>query len=78
MLSGDQVHTERRVRDLRQLGYEIRHRKIGGEDTYCLESLDQDVEAAARHHLHTNVKKTRKLSDVEKLRIISTTEPLDK
>ncbi|WP_067818837.1 hypothetical protein [Actinomadura kijaniata] len=43
IVSGDSVHTERRVRELRELGLDIRTRKAAGADTYLLGSLDLDV-----------------------------------
>jgi hypothetical protein len=34
VLTGDQVHTERRVRDLRDLGFDVVWKRVAGEDQY--------------------------------------------
>jgi hypothetical protein len=42
VISADSVHTERRVRELRELGINITNRKGNGTDYYVLRSLDID------------------------------------
>lgn len=46
ILAGDQVHTERRIRELRDLGYDIGISTVAGESTYCLTSSVQDLDKA--------------------------------
>ncbi|GAA2653774.1 hypothetical protein [Nonomuraea recticatena] len=43
VVAGDSVHTERRVRELRELGLDIETGKIGNVDTYKLNSLHLDT-----------------------------------
>jgi hypothetical protein len=42
VVTGDSVHTEQRVRELRELGLDIQTSKESGYDTYTLSSLDID------------------------------------
>jgi len=42
-LRGDSVHTERRVRELRELGLNIVTRQEGGQDVYELSNLTLDI-----------------------------------
>jgi hypothetical protein len=51
VLAGDQVHTERRVRELRDLGFPITWKRVAGEDQYLLENEHPDVGRAARSQL---------------------------
>lgn len=46
ILAGDQVHTERRIRELRDLGFDIGISTVAGESTYCLTSSSQDLDKA--------------------------------
>jgi hypothetical protein len=50
-VTGDQVHTERRLRELRELGYRIEAVRVSGADSYKLESLEQDYEQAVRSQM---------------------------
>ena len=47
VLTGDQVHTERRVRELRDLGFDVDWQRVSDEDQYILRSLEPDISAAA-------------------------------
>jgi hypothetical protein len=69
LVSGDQVHTERRVRELRDLGYQISASKVAGEFQYVLESSDQLLDLAAAAQLMQNIKKSKTISEMEKYRL---------
>jgi hypothetical protein len=53
ILAGDQVHTERRARELRDLGYDIRISTVAGESAYTLLSADQDLDRAVEYFFGT-------------------------
>src|SRR6202041_429082 len=38
ILTADQIHTERRVRDLRDLGFQVEWKKVSDDDQYILKS----------------------------------------
>lgn len=42
VVTADSVHAERRTRELRELGLQIKMAKAGGSETYALESLELD------------------------------------
>ena len=56
ILLRDQVHTERRMRELRDLGFEIHNHQSKGKSYYELESLKPDLDQAARFHLDRNLR----------------------
>src|SRR5947209_11247358 len=47
VLTADQTHTERRVRDLRDLGFQVEWKKVADDDQYVLKSIDPDLNASA-------------------------------
>ncbi|MEV5576628.1 hypothetical protein AB0L06_41925 [Spirillospora sp. NPDC052269] len=53
LVTQDSVHTERRVRELRELGLDIRTRKVAGANTYRLDSLDLDISFIPRIIVNT-------------------------
>lgn len=55
VLTGDQVHTERRVRELRDLGLNIEAKKVAGQNQYRLASAEPDLLEASRYHLRKNL-----------------------
>lgn len=61
VLTGDQTHTERRVRDLRDLGFAVDWKKTSGEDQYELRHLEPDLDKAARLHVRRNLVKDKGL-----------------
>jgi hypothetical protein len=61
VLTGDQTHTERRVRDLRDLGFAVEWKKTAGEDQYVLGHLEPDLDKAARLHVRRNLVKDKSL-----------------
>lgn len=56
LLIRDQVHTERRMRELRDLGFDIHNKQFGGKSYYKLESLRPDLDRAARLYLDRNLR----------------------
>ena len=56
LLTGDQVHTERRVRELRDLGLNVEAARVAGENQYILTSQEPDVDRGAAIQLAQNIK----------------------
>ena len=48
VLVGDQIHTERRVRELSNSGFAISWRKVAAEDQYVLAKASPDLDFGAR------------------------------
>jgi hypothetical protein len=63
ILTADQVHTERRVRELRDLGLAIATSEAGGEDTYLLDPEASDPAAGGRIQLVRNLKELTSARD---------------
>lgn len=66
LLVGDQVHTERRVRELRDLGFAIEARHLARENQYTLLSLEQDLDGAALAQVRANIRSTKTISAQQK------------
>jgi hypothetical protein len=66
VLTADQIHTERRVRDLRDLGFQVEWKKVSDDDQYVLVSTEPDLDAAAALQARKNIKDDKKLSKQEK------------
>lgn len=66
-ITGDQVHTERRVRELRDLGFNVTWRRVGPEDHYSLSSTDPDLDTAARFQLDHRIKEDGSISATKKM-----------
>jgi hypothetical protein len=75
ILTGDQIHTERRVRDLRDLGFQVTWKKVADEDQYVLASIEPNIDAAAAHQVRKNIKEDKKLSKHDKGNLLSTLGP---
>lgn len=71
ILSGDAVHTERRARELRDLGLELVTREVDGLAYYRLVSLDPDAGSAAANLMTKNIRGDSKLSGDEKEALIA-------
>ncbi len=56
LLTGDQVHTERRVRELRDLGLSVEAARVAGENQYILTSQEPDVDRGAAIQVAQNIK----------------------
>jgi hypothetical protein len=65
MLTGDAVHTERRARELRDLGFELEAKHTGGTDVYLLRSAEPDVAAGAAIQVAQNIRGDRSLSQAQ-------------
>lgn len=74
VLTGDQVHTERRLRELRDLGFELTWKRAFDEDHYVLLSREPDLEFASRFQLEHNIKNDRGLSSDAKSRLLETAD----
>ncbi len=72
LLTGDQVHTERRLRELRDLGYDIEADKVSGENMYVIDPAP-DILAAALLQVRSNIKGDRRLSEEEKTTMLAMT-----
>lgn len=70
VLTGDQIHTERRVRDLRDLGFNVEWKKVSDDDQYILLSSEPDLDAAALLQVRKNIRDDKKLSRSEKERLL--------
>jgi hypothetical protein len=77
ILTGDQIHTERRVRDLRDLGFQVEWKKVAGEDQYVLKSLEPDLSTAAVLQVRKNIRDDKKLSKPEIERHLSTVRTVE-
>jgi hypothetical protein len=71
VLVADQVHTERRVRDLRDLGFQVEWKKVSDEDQYVLASIEPDVDNAVVTQLRRNIKGDKKLSTQQKAQLLA-------
>jgi hypothetical protein len=71
VLTADQIHTERRVRDLRDLGFQVDWKKIADDDQYVLNSIEPDLDAAAALQVRKNIRDDKKLTKQEKERLLS-------
>jgi hypothetical protein len=70
ILTADQIHTERRVRDLRDLGFDVEWKKVADEDQYVLKSVEPDLHAAATMQVRKNIRDDKKLAKQEKERLL--------
>jgi hypothetical protein len=77
VLAGDQVHTERRVRELRDLGLAITWKRGPGEVQYVLESDRPDLGRAARSQLALGLRADRKLKREDRASLMELTTPQD-
>src|SRR5205085_10090308 len=62
LLVGDQVHTERRLRELRDLGFGLTWRRVAGESQYLLAATAPDLDHAARSQLALNIRADKQLN----------------
>ena len=72
VLTAEQVHTERRVRELRDLGYDVRAVKAAGQNQYRLAVAAPDLIAGARTHLSRALKS----ADWDDVRVTSVLQEL--
>jgi hypothetical protein len=70
ILTADQIHTERRVRDLRDLGFQVEWKKVADDDQYVLKSVEPDLDVAAILQVRKNIKEDKKIPKLEKDRLL--------
>ncbi|MBD3009162.1 hypothetical protein [Streptomyces sp. 5-10] len=70
VVTADSVHTERRTRELRELGFDIDATKENGGDVYTLRSLEMDLEMIPSI-VKNNVQRDKKLPKSESNRLLS-------
>lgn len=75
ILTGDQIHTERRVRDLRELGFDVEWKKVSDEDQYILASAEPDLDRAAAAQVRKNIREDKRLTKSEKDRLFGILGP---
>ena len=70
IVTGDQVHTERRVRELRDLGLAVTWKSTMSENHYVLESLEPNVGVGAPVQAAANVGSDKSLRPSVKDRLL--------
>ena len=73
-LTGDQVHTERRLRELRELGFDITVHKVAGDTHYLMSGPEPDLSLGIRSQLALNIRAARDLEQSEKDALLSSLE----
>jgi hypothetical protein len=71
VLTGDQVHTERRLRELRDLGFDLTSTRVADDDHYVLRSPAPDLDYAARFVTAHNIRNDRQLPEHERSRLVA-------
>lgn len=72
ILTGDAVHTERRTRELRDLGFELQARHTGGSDIYTLCGTVPDLGKGAAILVARNIGSDKTIADTERKRLLGT------
>jgi hypothetical protein len=67
VITAEQIHSERRLRELRDLGFTIGVETRRGESIYTLESLKPDLDYAARFALEHSIKKDSTINATQKM-----------
>ena len=70
VLTGDAVHTERRARELRDLGIDLQSRSDAGRSAYLLRSCIPDAAIGAANLIRLNVLRDAELGQAEKIRMV--------
>lgn len=63
IITADAVHTERRARELRDLGLRLEATSSGGSDVYVLRSPDPDLQAGSLKVTALNIRDDKKIDD---------------
>ena len=71
VLTGDQIHTERRVRDLRDLGFDVEWKKVSDDDQYMLTTIEPNLDRAAALQIRKNIRDDKKMAKSEKDRLLA-------
>lgn len=74
VLTGDQVHTERRLRELRDLGLALDSLHRADDDHYILRSAEPDVNTAAKLQANRNITGDRALDDARRAQLLRALE----
>jgi hypothetical protein len=74
LLAADAIHTERRTRELRDLGLQILTAEEAGTPTYMLPSLEADLRYAAAYQLRKNAQNSKELDVAERTYIAQVAE----
>lgn len=74
LLTGDQVHTERRLRELRDLGLPLDSAHQADDDHYVLRSSTPDVDAAALFQAKHNITNDRALESGRRAELLRALE----
>lgn len=74
VLTADAIHTERRTRELRDLGLDIQTSEQDGTPTYTLTSLDPDLTYGAAYQLRRNATDTKRIPSSERKHIVQLAE----
>ncbi|QTZ92737.1 hypothetical protein [Streptomyces auratus] len=69
IVTGDDVHTERRVRELRELGFDLIWHELDGINVYELRSLEIDFDMIPAI-VRNKVRQSKALTRAEKQRIL--------
>jgi hypothetical protein len=72
VLTGDQIHTERRLRELRDLGFDLTSTRAADDDQYVLRSTTPDLDFAAGSGVARNIRNDRKLPAEERYSLLVT------
>ncbi|TFV74392.1 hypothetical protein E4P39_12950 [Blastococcus sp. CT_GayMR19] len=70
LLAGDAVHTERRARELRDLGFNLVTRDGGAGTVYRLTDARQDVLSAAARLVARNIREDKSLSEADRRELL--------
>lgn len=71
IITADAVHTERRARELRDLGLQLDAEKTGGADVYVLRSLEPDVTSAAQALVKKNIENDKRLESAHRKELLA-------
>ena len=71
ILTADAGQTERRTRELRDLGLAIDAAQRGGQDVYVLRSRAPDADAGAKAQIRRNLVEAKKLPETERQGLIA-------
>lgn len=74
LLTGDAIHTERRTRELRDLGLDIRVTPHHEDPLYCLAQLEPDLAYGAAFQLRQNALGSKAISPAEKAQALHIAE----
>lgn len=71
VLTGEQVHTERRIRELRDFGYDVTSSSVSGEQTYTLQSSVPNLDEAAMNQVRRNIMADRSIDKARRHHMVA-------